>query len=161
MHPRTETLLYQASRAQIVEQVIKPRLADGQLVISDRFFDSTIAYQGFGRQQSILEVNGLVNYAVGGLTPDLTVLLDVDGEIGQGRKHSSDEWNRMDAQSVEFHERTRIGYLKMASLDARWVVVNANNRIDEVRADLIREVSNRLWYMGLHEGVYMRKEGKG
>ena len=80
MHARTETLLYQAARAQIVEQVIKPRLADGEIVISDRYYDSTIAYQGYGHQQDLEQVRALVKYATGGLVPDLTILLDVDVE---------------------------------------------------------------------------------
>src|ERR1700690_712784 len=104
MHARTETLLYQAARAQIVEQVIRPKLAEGTTVISDRYYDSTIAYQGYGHQQNLDEVRGLVKYATGGLTPDLTILLDVDVEIGLKRKkQNSVEWNRMDAYEVEFY----------------------------------------------------------
>lgn len=151
MHPRTETLLYQAARAQIVEQQIKSRLKEGQIIICDRFYDSTVAYQGFGRCQDILVVNRLVEYATGGLTPDLTVLLDVDVEIGLARKETEKEWNRMDAMDKEFHQRVKEGYLKMANIDARWVVVNANNRIEQVRMDLVREVTNRLSYIGLIE----------
>src|SRR5512143_964062 len=86
MHPRTETLLYQAARAQIVEEVIKPRLAQGEIVISDRYYDSTIAYQGYGHQQNLEQVRALVKYATGGLVPDLTLLLDVDVEVGLQRK---------------------------------------------------------------------------
>ena len=86
MHPRTETLLYQAARAQIVEEVFKPRLAAGEVVISDRYYDSTIAYQGYGHQQDLGQVRALVKYATGGLTPDLTILLDVDIETGLKRK---------------------------------------------------------------------------
>src|SRR5574341_1667424 len=86
MHPRTETLLYQAARAQIVEQVIKPRLAAGQIVLSDRYFDSTIAYQGYGDQQDLQQVRTLGQCATGGLVPDLTVLMDVDVEVGVKRK---------------------------------------------------------------------------
>src|SRR5512135_2855137 len=76
MHPRTETLLYQAARAQIVEQVIRPRLDRKEIVISDRYADSTIAYQGYGHCQNLDEVRALIRYATGGLIPDLTVLLD-------------------------------------------------------------------------------------
>lgn len=151
MHPRTETLLYQSARSQIVEQVIKPRLKDGEIIISDRFFDSTIAYQGFGHQQDIKKINSLVEYATGGLTPDLTILLDVDTEIGLARKNGDKDWNRMDAYALDFHKRVRLGYLKMASVDARWVVINANNGIEEVRRDLIRETENRLSLIGLIE----------
>lgn len=113
MHPRTETLLYQAARAQIVEQVIQPRLADGEIVISDRYYDSTIAYQGYGHQQNLDEVRALVKYATGGLTPDLTILLDLDVEVGLKRKtQNTTEWNRLDAYTVEFHKRVRWGIWK-------------------------------------------------
>src|SRR5574340_1716077 len=88
MHPRTETLLYQAARAQIVEQVIRPRLTAGEVVISDRYADSTVAYQGYGHQQDLDQVRALVAYATGGLFPDLTVLLDLDVEVGLNRKKS-------------------------------------------------------------------------
>lgn len=161
MHPRTEALLYQSARAQIVEQVIRPRLARGEIVICDRFYDSTIAYQGFGHQQNISNLNELITFATDGLEPDLTVLLDVDVEVGLARKSKSDEWNRMDAMSEAFHRRAYEGYLKMAQIDARWVVVNANNGIEEVRQELIREVSNRLWYRGMIEGFYVGKESRG
>ncbi len=73
MHPRTETLLYQAARAQFVEEVVRARLAVGEIVLSDRYADSTIAYQGYGHQQDLEQVRALVKYATGGLVPDLTV----------------------------------------------------------------------------------------
>ena len=120
-------------------------------VICDRFFDSTIAYQGFGYNQDITRINWLVDYATTGVTPDLTILLDVDVEVGRSRKKQSEEWNRMDAQDIEFHNRVRSGYLKMASVDARWIVVNANNGIEEVQADLIKETTKRLSLIGLIE----------
>jgi len=145
MHPRTETLLYQAARAQIVEQVIKPRLADGEIVISDRYYDSTIAYQGYGHQQDLEQVRALVKYATGGLVPDLTVLLDLDVEVGLKRKKKGDEWNRMDAYTVEFHQRVRAGYLDMVKQEPdRWVVVNSEQKWDEVQAELRRVIEARL-----------------
>jgi len=126
MHPRTETLLYQAARAQFVEQVVRPHLALGEIVLSDRYADSTIAYQGYGHQQDLEQVRTLVKYATGGLLPDLTVLLDVDVELGIGRKTRSREWNRLDAYTLEFHQRVRAGYLEMAKQEPnRWVVVDA------------------------------------
>jgi len=138
MHPRTETLLYQAARAQIVEQVIKPRLKAGEIVISDRYYDSTIAYQGYGHQQDLEQVRALVKYATGGLTPDLTILLDLDIEVGLKRKIQNEaEWNRMDAYTVEFHQRVRRGYLEMVKQEPkRWVVVNSEQKWDDVQADL-------------------------
>jgi dTMP kinase len=139
MHPRTETLLYQAARAQIVEQVIRPRLAAGDLVISDRYYDSTIAYQGYGHQQDLEQIRTLVKYATGGLVPDLTVLLDVDVEEGLKRKRKDNEWNRLDAYTVEFHQRVRAGYLEMVRQEpGRWVVVDAGRKWESVQEELRR-----------------------
>ncbi len=146
MHPRTETLLYQAARAQIVEQVFKPRLAAGEIVISDRYADSTIAYQGYGHQQDLEQVRSLVRYATGGLVPDLTVLLDIDVEAGLRRKtQNGSEWNRLDAYTVEFHQRVRRGYLQMAQAEPqRWVLVDASRAWqqvqDELRAVILRKL---------------------
>jgi len=145
MHPRTETLLYQASRAQFVEQVIKPRLALGEIVISDRYADSTLAYQGYGHQQDLEQVCALVRYATGGLVPDLSILLDVDVETGLKRKTKSDEWNRLDAYTVEFHQRVRAGYLEMVKQEpGRWVVVDAGKQWEEVQESLRSTVLSRL-----------------
>ena len=145
MHPRTETLLYQAARAQIVEQVIKPRLKVGEIVISDRYYDSTIAYQGYGHQQDLQQVRSLVKYATGGLTPDLTVLLDVDVDEGLRRKKKDNEWNRLDAYTVEFHQRVHAGYLEMVKAEAdRWVVVDAGRNWDEVQQELRRVIVEKL-----------------
>lgn len=146
MHPRTETLLYQAARAQIVEQVIKPRLADGEIVISDRYYDSTIAYQGYGHQQNLDDIRALVKYATGGLTPDLTILLDLDVEVGLKRKTQNEvEWNRMDAYTVEFHKRVRAGYLEMVKAEPqRWVVVNSEQAWESVQAELRKVVLEKI-----------------
>lgn len=145
MHPRTETLLYQAARAQIVEQVIKPRLDDGEIVISDRYYDSTIAYQGYGHQQDLEQIRALVKYATGGLVPDLTVLLDVDVEEGLRRKKKDNEWNRLDAYTVEFHRRVHAGYLEMVKAEPdRWIVVDANRKWDEVQEELRKAIVSRL-----------------
>jgi len=150
MHPRTETLLYQAARAQIVEQVIKPRLAAGEIVISDRYYDSTIAYQGYGHQQDLEQVRGLVRYATGGLTPDLTILLDLDVEVGLRRKTQNEvEWNRMDAYTVEFHRRVRAGYLEMVKAEPqRWVVVNSEQKWEDVQAELKKVIVEKLQVKG-------------
>jgi dTMP kinase len=138
-------LLYQAARAQIVEQVIKPRLVDGEVVISDRYYDSTIAYQGYGHQQDLDQVRALVKYATGGLVPDLTVLLDVDIEEGLRRKKKDNEWNRLDAYTVEFHQRVRAGYLQMVKAEPnRWVVVDAGQKWEAVQDQLRMAVLGRL-----------------
>lgn len=145
MHPRTETLLYQAARAQIVEQVIKPRLEAGEIVISDRYYDSTIAYQGYGHQQDLEQVRALVKYATGGLTPNLTILLDLEVEEGLRRKRKDNEWNRLDAYTVEFHQRVRAGYGEMVKQEPqRWVVVDAGKTWDEVQKELRIVILGRL-----------------
>jgi dTMP kinase len=137
MHPRTETLLYQAARAQIVEQVLKPRLATGEIVLSDRYFDSTIAYQGYGHGQDLEQIRQLVRYATGGLTPDLTILLDLDVEIGLQRKSKQEEWNRMDAYTLDFHKRVRAGYLELVREEPeRWKVVDASQKWETVQTEL-------------------------
>ncbi len=146
MHARTETLLYQAARAQIVEQVIKPRLANNEIVISDRYYDSTIAYQGYGHQQDLEQVRALVKYATGGLDPDLTVLLDVDVEVGLKRKKQNGlEWNRMDAHEVQFYQRVRNGYLEMVKLEPkRWVILDAGKNWDDVQDELRKVIERSL-----------------
>ena len=129
-----------------MEQVIKPRLNDGEIVISDRYYDSTIAYQGYGHQQNLDEVRALVKYATGGLTPDLTVLLDLDVEVGLKRKTQNEmEWNRMDAYTVEFHRRVRAGYLEMVKAEpGRWVTVNAEQKWDTVQEELRKVIVSHL-----------------
>lgn len=145
MHPRAETLLYQAARAQIVEQVIQPRLKAGEIVLSDRYADSTIAYQGYGHQQDLEQVRSLVRYATGGLIPDLTILLDVEVEIGLKRKQKADEWNRLDAYTVEFHRRVRAGYLEMVKQEPlRWRVVDAGRAWQSVQEELRKTIAERI-----------------
>jgi len=146
MHPRAETLLYQAARAQIVEQVIKPKLAAGEIVLCDRYADSTIAYQGYGHRQNLDEVRTLVKYATGGLVPDLTILLDINVEEGLRRKtKNSSEWNRLDAYTLEFHRRVRAGYRDMVKSEPeRWVVVEAGKDLDKVQDELRKVIQKRL-----------------
>lgn len=146
MHPHTETLLYQAARAQIVEQVIRPRLAIGEIVISDRYADSTIAYQGYGHQQDIEQVRALINYATGGLVPDLTILLDLDVEVGLARKkRNNSEWNRMDDHEVAFYHRVRAGYLELVKQEpGRWVVIHAGQAWDAVQEELRNTILSKL-----------------
>jgi dTMP kinase len=140
MHPRTEILLFQAARAQIVEQVIRPRLADGEIVLCDRYADSTIAYQGYGHRIDLGELRQVVQFATGGLVPHLTILLDLDVEVGLQRKSKQQEWNRLDAYTVDFHRRVRAGYLEMVKAEpGRWRVVDASRPWDAVQ-DKLREV---------------------
>jgi dTMP kinase len=146
MHPRTELLLFQAARAQIVEQVLKPHLAAGEIVLCDRYFDSTLAYQGYGHNLfSLDEIRSLIHFATGGLVPDLTILLDLDVELGLQRKGKTDEWNRLDALTVDFHKRVRAGYLELVKLEPqRWRVVDAGQRWEQVQDKLREEILAKL-----------------
>jgi dTMP kinase len=141
MRPRTELLLFQASRAQLVEQVVRPHLQEGGIVLCDRYADSTLAYQGYGHQTFPLDqVQSIIHFATGGLKPDLTLLLDVDVKAGLQRRAQDGDWNRLDAYQLEFHQRVRQGYLQMAQAEPRrWVVIDASRSMDEVQTEL-REV---------------------
>ncbi len=145
MHPRTETLLYQSARAQIVEQLIRPKLSDGFIVLCDRYADSTIAYQGYGHRQDLDQVRSLVTYATGDLVPDLTILLDLDVEVGLQRKQKENEWNRLDAYDLAFHKRVRTGYLELAHQESgRWVIVDANQAWQLVQGALRKVIEEKL-----------------
>lgn len=138
MHPRTEILLYLASRAQHVEEVIRPLLEKNTIVICDRYADSTMAYQGYGHGVDLVKLKQLLDFSTGGLYPDLTILLDLDVEIGlERRKQSGGEWNRLDAYTLAFHQRVRAGYLSLAAREPeRWRIVNAAESIEKVQDDL-------------------------
>jgi dTMP kinase len=145
MRPRTEILLFQASRAQLVEQVIRPCLGRGEIVLCDRYADSTLAYQGYGHQVDLDELRRVVDFATGGLKPDLTLLLDVEVEVGLKRKVAASEWNRLDAYALDFHRRVRQGYHEMARAEPeRWVVIDAGQPPGAVQAALREVVLGRL-----------------
>lgn len=146
MTSTAEVLLYSASRAQLVEQVIRPALATGHVVLLDRYADSTLAYQGYGRGLSLDDLATLTAIATNGLQPDLTLLLDLDVRAGLARRRDQgDEMNRLDLEALEFHDRVRRGYHHLATADPeRWVIVDANRPVDEVQADLRAIVSERM-----------------
>jgi dTMP kinase len=145
MNPRTEILLFQASRAQLVEEVIRPHLKRGGIVLSDRYADSTLAYQGYGHQLALEPLKVLVDFATGGLKPDLTILLDVDVETGLRRKELKGEWNRLDAYNLDFHQRVRRGYLQLVQSEPdRWEVIDASQSPALVQDDIRRVVAGKL-----------------
>jgi len=146
MHPRTEILLFCAARAQIVSEVILPQLEKGVIVISDRYADSTLAYQGYGHGVDLEVLRQLLNFATGGLTPDLTILFDVDIETGLRRRQAGGgEWNRLDDYELAFHRRVRAGYLELAAAEPqRWVRVDATQTPQQVQLDLQKIISERL-----------------
>jgi len=145
MTPRTETLLFEASRAQLVDEIIKPALKKGIIVLLDRFLDSTTAYQGYGRGLPIKEIGKLNNFATGGLKPDLTILLDLEIEEGLKRRQKSGKIDRIDAEDLEFHRRVREGYLRIAKQNSqRWRVVDASKSPEEVFEEVRRIVEEKL-----------------
>lgn len=134
MRPETEILLFSAARAQIVAQVIRPHLARGGIVLCDRYADSTLAYQGYGRGLDLDILRAITAFATGGLLPHLTIYLDIPIEIGLQRK-AIQEWNRLEAQTRAFHQRVRQGYLEMAAAEPeRWLVLDASQPIAVVQA---------------------------
>lgn len=138
MHPRTEILLFCAGRAQHVEELIRPALAEGKVVLCDRYADSTLAYQGYGHGVDLETLRRLLDFATGGLKPNVTLLLDIPAEEGLNRRRGSGgEWNRLDAYALAFHQRVRAGYLQMARTDPiRWRVIDANQPFNFVQEDL-------------------------
>jgi dTMP kinase len=145
LHPRAEILLFCASRAQLVYQIIQPHLEDGGTVVCDRFSDSTLAYQGYGRGLDLDSLRTIIRFATGACTPHLSLLLDLPVEVGlERRKQSGGEWNRMDAQTLEFHQRVRQGYKELACAEpARWVRIDASGNADQVW-DEIRIALDRI-----------------
>lgn len=146
MHPRTEILLFLASRAQFVEELVQPALQAGKWVLCDRYADSTLAYQGYGHQVDLGVLRQLLQFATGGLKPDLTLLLDIETEAGLARKRSAGgEWNRLDAYPPEFHQRVRQGYLELTRQEPeRWAVVDAGQPVEVVQSALRRAILARL-----------------
>ena len=144
MHARTEALLFNAARAQLIEEEIRPALAAGKIVLCDRFADSTLAYQGYGRQQDREELERLIEYATGGLGPDLTVYLDLPPEKGLRRKLAR-HLNRLDVLELSFHEQVRNGYQKLiAQQPARWTVIDASRSRDQVHHDVVQALQQKL-----------------
>jgi len=136
MRSEAEILLYSASRAQIVGEVIRPHLERGTMVLCDRYADSTLAYQGYGRQLDLDTLRTITAFATGGLVPDITIYLDIAIEVGLHRK-TDDEWNRLENQELAFHERVRAGYLQMAQDEPdRWVVIDGSQPLLDIQMDI-------------------------
>jgi len=137
MHPRTEVLLFLASRAQHVEELIRPALKAGKIVLCDRYADSTLAYQGYGRGEDVDQLRRLIDYATGGLWPDLTFWLDLPVEEGLARLNNK---NRLDSEALAFHKRVREGYKRLAQAEPhRWVRIDGTLTRAEIQ-EQIREI---------------------
>lgn len=150
MCPQTELLLFMASRAQLVQTVILPALRRGTHVICDRFYDSTSAYQGYARGCDLELITGMNAFAVQNLSPDLTILLDLDLRAGfkrlrcRNRRHGTEK-DRIESENMAFHKRVRNGYLNLAGKKPeRFCVVNADRPVAKVHADIWKAVRNVL-----------------
>jgi len=145
---RSEMLLFMAARAQLVEEVIRPALAQGKTVISDRYLLATVVYQGHGGGLDVPSLWEVGRVATGGLQPDLTIVLDLPAEIAAARLQG--ELDRMEQQGDAFHERVRQGFLLEAARQPdRIVVVNAARDIDQIQAD-VRQAVEHAWGQSLN-----------
>jgi dTMP kinase len=145
MSPLTELLLYNASRAQHIQEIILPALNRGTYVITDRFTDSTLAYQGYGRGLDLQMIDAIDLIATGRLRPDLTLLLDLDVQTGLQRNRGMNKTDRIEREDISFHERVRKGYHTLAAKEpGRIKVIHVTAGIDETYRKIIHVVSETL-----------------
>lgn len=144
MCAETEIFLFSAARAQVVRDVIRPHLERGGVALCDRFADSTLAYQGYGRQLDLRTLQAITAFATGSLIPDLTICLDLPVLEGLRRKQGGDqvEWNRMEREHLEFQERVRGGFLALAAAEpSRWLILDAMRPVEEIQAAIRKRVA--------------------
>ena len=142
--PAAELLLYMADRAQHIHSLIKPSLAEGNIVLCDRYFDATVAYQGYARGLDIGFIRDMHRIVLKDLKPDITLLLDLSPRIGLARAwqeldsgNRSDTESRFEEEALSFHEKVRAGYLELAGMEPeRFKIIDASRQIDEVQADI-------------------------
>ncbi len=147
MRSEAEILLFSAARAQLVGEVIRPYLARGGIVLCDRFADSTLAYQGYGRQLDLDTLAAITAFATGNLVPDLTICPDLPVSEGLRRKQGGDlaEWNRMEREQQAFHQRVREGFLALAAAEpSRWLVLDALQPVDQLQQLVRRRVETLI-----------------
>ncbi len=145
--PEAQVLLYSTARAQNVREVIAPALEAGKVVIADRFYDSTLAYQGYGHGVPLDQIRDVTKLAVGDLVPDRTFLLDIAVSIGLGRSgwRAQSKWDRFEVLDPAFHERVREGYLRLAAAEPRrWIVIKADRDEQAIATDVRRELEALL-----------------
>jgi dTMP kinase len=133
----TEVLLNFASRVEHCQQVIIPSLNQGKMVISDRFFDSTFAYQGFAQKIDINQINLIKKIAIGNFVPDITFLIDLDVELAFERIKQRNDNNRYEKLAIEFHQQVRAGFLKLASQNLRIKIIDGNQSIEKIFLQII------------------------
>lgn len=150
MQPRTELLLFCASRAQIVGELIRPTLGKGTIVLCDRYADSTLAYQGYGHGLPVPDLQQILQFATGGLKPNLTIYLDISPEKGLERRRrgtifNNEDWNRLDDMEIAFHHRVYAGYQTIMKDDPeRFLRINSDQTPALVQADIMAQLLPRL-----------------
>jgi dTMP kinase len=144
--PRAEALLYAADRAHHVATLVRPALARGDVVLQDRYIDSSVAYQGAGRVLDAQEVRDLSLWAAEGLLPDLTILLDLDEETARARLDSArTRYDRLEAERADFHARVRAAYLALAAAEPeRFLIVDAARPVEEIAAEIRDRLAGRV-----------------
>lgn len=143
--PRAEALLYAADRAHHVDTVIEPALADGKVVISDRYVDSTLAYQGAGRSLPRADILALSKFATVDRWPDVTILLDTDPQLGLARARGDGAGDRIEAESLRFHQQVRTAFLDLAAeFKNRFVVIDAAGSIAHIQTEVLGAVTDRI-----------------
>ena len=154
MDPRTEALLYAASRRQHLVEKIWPSLKEGKIVFCDRYLDSSLAYQGYARGLGIDEILKVNDYATEGTFPDITLLFDIDPELGLERinKNKDREVNRLDVEKLSFHKKVREGYLLLSKkFPERYIIVDASKPLEEVAnqvyEEIIKKVGREKWIL--------------
>jgi dTMP kinase len=140
----TEFLLYSASRAQHVEEVIKPALEQNKVVVCDRFFGASVAYQGYGRGLELEFIYDLTTRVTQGITPDLVLLLDIDPQVGLERIAQRGQKDRLELADLSFHQKVREGFLAQAKENSNWVIINAQQNEAKVKADIWQAVQEHL-----------------
>ena len=154
MAPFTELLLYNAARVQLLHEVILPALGKGSVVVTDRFSDSTLAYQGYGRQIDMKVIDSLDALATGRLRPDLTFLLDIDVETGLRRNKAISKQDRLELEDISFHDRVRKGFIGIyAKEQERFRILDCSRPIAEVHRDIVAAVEECIAARRLSHGA--------
>ena len=144
MDARTEILLYAADRVQDLKENIKPALKAGKIVLADRYVDSNLIYQGYGRELGIKWIKKINEWVIKEYWPDLTILLDLEVKKGLKRAREVSEGDRLEQEVIEFHQRIRNGYLKMAENESRFEVFNADCSPEKLQARILETVMKKI-----------------
>ncbi len=146
MVPITELLLYNASRVEHIKEIILPAINRGAIVITDRFSDSTVAYQGYGSGIDFNLIGSIERAVTGGLRPDITILLDLDVEVGLKRNRGINKTDRLELEDIEFHKKVRSGYLEIAAKEPERIkVIDASQNIEVIHNRIVGIVADFIW----------------